>query len=89
MRDQERRPVEHNDELAKLRDEIETLAGFLHMLQREYIQLHSDFAATLHAAGGAITVIEADRIPPNRCAIERTDAKDTGTAIFRLVPRPE
>jgi hypothetical protein len=87
MGDQERGPVEHNNELAELRDEVEALAGFLRMLQREYIQLHSDFTATLHTAGGAITVAEADRMPPNRYAIERTEAIDTGTAIFRLLPR--
>ncbi len=46
----------HEDELTLLREEIETLADFLHLLQREYAQLQADFAAVLRALGEQVEV---------------------------------
>ena len=52
----EERRVPDQNELDVLREESESLAEFLYLLQREHRQLEADFAAILHAAGGHIQV---------------------------------
>jgi len=75
----------HEDELTLLREEVETLAEFLHLLQREYAHLQADFAAILRALGEQIevpsTAIEA---PSHSQHIERTEDPVTGAVTFRL-----
>ena len=73
-----------DDEVTALREEVESLADFLRMLQREHTQLHHDFTAILRAAGGTITVTNADFTNPLTPAIERTEDPQTGTVTFRL-----
>ncbi|MDQ2783565.1 MAG: hypothetical protein M3Y58_01015 [Chloroflexota bacterium] len=75
----------HEDELTLLREETETLAEFLHILQREYAHLQADFAAVLEAIGGQIAVPStALRAPSPSQRIERTEDPATGTVTFRL-----
>ena len=73
------------NELDLLREESESLAEFLRLLQREHRQLQADFAAILHAAGGHIRVpavdIRTDRAAPR---IERLEDPATGAVTFRL-----
>jgi hypothetical protein len=76
--------VSGEDEVTALREEVESLADFLRLLQREHAQLHRDFAAALRAAGGAITVSGTDSTSPVAPAIERIDDPKTGTTTFRL-----
>ncbi len=74
-----------HDEISALREEVESLADFLRMVQREHAQLRRDFAAALRAAGGAITVSETDFSgDPTADAIERITDPRTGTTTFRL-----
>jgi hypothetical protein len=85
----EERRVPHQNELEMLREESESLAEFLHMLQREHRQLQADFAAVLHAAGGHIRVSAGDvRTAPDTPHIERLEDPITGTVTFRLEPTP-
>ena len=75
----------HEDELTLLREEIETLAEFLHLLQREYAQLQADFAAILRAFGEQIEVPSpALRAPSRAQHVERTEDPATGAVTFRL-----
>ena len=75
----------HEDELTLLREEIETLADFLHLLQREYAQLQADFAAVLRVLGDQIEVPStALQTSPRTPHIERTEDPATGTVTFRL-----
>jgi hypothetical protein len=76
--------VSGDDELAALREEVESLAAFLHMLQREYTQLHHDFAAAIRAAGGTITLAKPGIPESATAAIERVDDPTTGAATFRV-----
>lgn len=73
-----------DDEVTALREEVESLADFLQILQREHTQLHHDFAAILRTAGGTITVTHADFTHPPTPAIERTEDPQTGAVTFRL-----
>ncbi len=66
-----------------LREEVETLAAFLHLVQREYAQLQRDFAAVLRASGGSVTATAADFAVPMASAITHTDNAD-GTTTFRV-----
>ena len=80
----------HEDELALLREEAETLAEFLHMLRREFVQLEADLASVLAAIGNQIEVPSAARqAPPLSRRIERTVDSATGTITFRLTPRAQ
>ncbi len=73
------------DQLIALREEIETLAAFLHMLQREYAQLQADFAAVLHAIGGQIEIPPtALQAPSPSHRLERMEDPITGAVTFRL-----
>jgi hypothetical protein len=76
--------VARDDELTALREEVESLAAFLRLLVREHTQLHRDFAAALRAAGGTMTIHDADCTNPITSAIERTEDPNTGTVTFRL-----
>ena len=77
----------HQDELDMLREESESLALFLHMLQREYRQLQADFAAVLRTAGGNIRVPATEiHAAPTAPHIERLEDPDTGAVTFRLSP---
>jgi predicted nucleic acid-binding Zn-ribbon protein len=81
----EERRVPHQDELDLLREESESLAEFLLLLQREHRQLQADFVAILHAAGGEIRVPAADtRTAPDGPRIERVEDLDSGAVTFRL-----
>ena len=88
MKKAEERRVPHEDELALLREEAETLAEFLHMLQREFTQLEADLASVLAAIGDQIEVPQTARqaLPLSR-RIERTVDPATGAITFRLTPR--
>jgi hypothetical protein len=79
--------VSYQDEHDVLREENESLAEFLLLLQREHRQLKADFAAVLHAAGGHVRVA-AMNISPDLAArrIERLEDPDTGAVTFRLQP---
>lgn len=73
------------DEREMLREESESLAAFLRMLQREYCHLQADFAAILHAAGGQIRVSAVDRRAAHATPrIERVEDPATGAVMFRL-----
>jgi predicted nucleic acid-binding Zn-ribbon protein len=86
----EERRVPHEDELALLREEAETLAEFLHLLQREFAQLEADLASILAAIGDHIDVPYAThQAPPLSRRIERTVDPATGTITFRLTPRAQ
>ncbi len=75
----------HEDELTLLREEIETLADFLHMLQREYAQLQADFAAVLRALGEQVEVSSTMlQVPSLSQRIERIEDPATGAVTFRL-----
>ncbi|MDQ6833473.1 MAG: hypothetical protein M3008_08745 [Chloroflexota bacterium] len=75
----------HEDELMLLREEIETLADFLHMLQREYAHLQANFATVLRALGEQVEVPStALQVPSRSQRIERTEDPATGTITFRL-----
>jgi len=77
--------VPHEDELTLLREEIETLADFLHMLQREYAQLQADFAAVLRALGEQVEVSSTMlQVPSLSQRIERIEDPATGAVTFRL-----
>ncbi|MGI8855850.1 MAG: hypothetical protein ACR2JW_08875 [Thermomicrobiales bacterium] len=79
----------HQDELDLLREECESLAEFLRLLQREHRQLQADFAAILHAVGGSIRVPAADmHAVPDAPRIERLEDSATGAVMFRLEPTP-
>jgi hypothetical protein len=81
----EERGVPHEDELILLREEIETLAAFLHLLQREFAQLEADFASVLAAIGGQIEVPQTARqATPLTRRIERTEDPETSAITFRL-----
>lgn len=81
----EERHVPDEDELTMLREEAETLADFLHMLQREYAQLQADFAAVLKMHGKPIEIpATALQPPPRPQRIERTEDPTTGAITFRL-----
>jgi hypothetical protein len=85
----EERRVPHQDELDLLREESESLAAFLRLLQREHRQLHADFAAVLRAAGGSIRVPVAEiSTSPDAPRIERVEDPATGAVTFRLKPAP-
>ncbi|HEY7907269.1 MAG TPA: hypothetical protein VIC60_00285 [Thermomicrobiales bacterium] len=76
-------PDQH--ELDLLREESESLAEFLRLLQREHRQLHADFAAVLRAAGGSVRVPAVDiRTARNIPPIERVEDPATGAVTFRL-----
>ena len=86
----EERRVPHEDELSVLREEAETLADFLHMLQREFAQLEADFASILEAIGDQIAVPATVRqTPPLSRRIERIVDPATGAVTFRLTPRAQ
>lgn len=73
------------DERDILQEECESLAEFLHMLEREYHQLQADFASVLQAAGGQIRVpATAVRTAPAASRIERLEDPATGAVTFRL-----
>ncbi len=75
----------HEDELTLLREEIETLADFLHILQREYAQLQADFAAVLRALGEQVEVSSTMLQAPSLSQrIERIEDPATGAMTFRL-----
>ena len=75
----------HEDELTLLREEIETLADFLHLLQREYAQLQADFAAVLRALGEQVEVSSTMlQVPSLSQRIERIEDPATGAVTFRL-----
>ncbi len=75
----------HEDELTLLREEIETLADFLHLLQREYAQLQADFAAVLRALGEQVEVSSPMLQAPSLSQrIERIEDPVTGAVTFRL-----
>ena len=75
----------HEDELTLLREEIETLADFLHILQREYAQLQADFAAVLRALGEQVEVSSTMlQVPSLSQRIERIEDPATGAVTFRL-----
>ncbi len=77
--------MSHKDELTLLREETETLAEFLHLLQHEYAQLQADFAAVLRTLGGQIDVPStALQAPSLSQRIERTEDPATGAVTFRL-----
>jgi len=77
--------VPHEDELTLLREEIETLADFLHILQREYAQLQADFAAVLRALGEQVEVSSTMLQAPSLSQrIERIEDPATGAMTFRL-----
>ncbi|MHB8646091.1 MAG: hypothetical protein ACYDAR_09925 [Thermomicrobiales bacterium] len=77
----------HEDELAMLREETETLARFLSTLQREYARLEADFAALLQTVGEPITVPPAAFPTPSYARhIERIADPATGAITFRLTP---
>jgi len=77
--------VPHEDELTLLREETETLAEFLHLLQHEYVQLQADFAAVLRTLGEQVEVsFAALQAPSLSQRIERTEDPATGTVTFRL-----
>jgi hypothetical protein len=85
----EERRVPDQDERDMLHEESESLAEFLRLLQREHRQLQADFAAVLHAAGGAVHVSAADiRTAPAAPRIERREDPATGAVTFRLEPTP-
>ncbi len=79
----------HDDELTMLREEAETLAAFVHMLQREYTQLEADFVAVLLALGDRI---EVPAIAPQSSRlsqhIERLENPATGAVTFQLKRDP-
>ncbi|MCA1668841.1 MAG: hypothetical protein LC793_15895 [Thermomicrobia bacterium] len=73
------------EELIPLREEIETLAAFLHALQREHAQLQADFAAVLHAIGDQIELSPtALQISSRAQRLQRTEDAGTGAVTFRL-----
>ncbi len=75
----------HEDERILLREEVETLAAFLRLLQREFAQLEADFASVLAALGGQIEVPQTARqATPLARRIERTEDPETGAITFRL-----
>ncbi len=75
----------HEDELTLLREEIETLADFLHLLQREYAQLQADFAAVLRALGEQVEVSSTMLQAPSLSQrIERIEDPVTCAVTFRL-----
>ncbi|MDQ2786160.1 MAG: type 4a pilus biogenesis protein PilO [Chloroflexota bacterium] len=75
----------HEDELTLLREETETLAAFLHLLQREYAHLQADFTAVLRALGEQIEVPSTTlQAPSHTQHIERTEDPVTGAITFRL-----
>ncbi len=77
----------YEDDLTLLREEIETLAEFLHLLQREYARLQADFAAILRASGAQIEVPSTALQAPSRSQrVERTEDPETGAITFRLTP---
>jgi len=77
--------VPHEDELTLLREEIETLAEFLHLLQHEYVQLQADFAAVLRTLGEQVEVSSTMLQAPSLSQrIERTEDPVTGAVTFRL-----
>jgi hypothetical protein len=85
----EERRVPDQHELDLLREESESLAEFLRLLQREHRQLQADFAAVLHAAGGSVRVPAVDiRTAPAAPRIERREDPATGAVTFRLEPTP-
>jgi predicted nucleic acid-binding Zn-ribbon protein len=84
----EERRMPDEDELTALREEIETLAAFLHALQREHARLKADLAAVLHTVGGQIEVPSIAIQPSSRAQqIERTVNPVTRVVTFRLVPK--
>ncbi len=75
-----------DDQLTLLREEAETLAAFLCLLQREYAQLQTDFAAVLTAIGKQIEVPAPLRQPPHHSPrIERAEDPTTGAITFHLI----
>ena len=75
----------HEDELALLREEAETLAEFLHLLQHEFAQLEADLTSILAAIGDQIEVPQTARqATPLARRIERTVDPETGAVTFRL-----
>ncbi len=81
----EERRVPDDDQITLLREEAEALADFLCMLQREYAQLQTDFAAVLKMHGKPIEIpATALQQPPRPPRIERTEDPTTGAITFRL-----
>ncbi len=81
----EERLVPDEDQLTLLREESETLAAFLRMLQHEYTQVQADFAAVLQAIGEQIEVpATALQSPSSSRRIERIENPTTGAVTFRL-----
>ncbi len=77
------------NELDLLREESESLAGFLRLLQHEHHQLQADFVAVLRAVGGQIRVRAAEMpVVPDASRIERVEDPASGAVTFRLVPGP-
>ncbi len=75
-----------DDQMTLLCEEAETLAAFLHLLQREYTQLQADFAAVLTAIGKQVEIPATALQAPSRSQrIERTEDPATGAVTFRLV----
>ncbi len=72
-----------DDQMTLLREEAETLAAFLHLLQREYTQLQADFASVLTAIGKQVEVPTTAHLPHQH--IERAEDPTTGAVTFRLV----
>jgi hypothetical protein len=82
----EERSVPTEDDLSMLREEAETLAEFLRLLQREYAQLQADLASVLAVIGNHIEVPPSARqADPLSRHIERTEDPATGTITFRLM----
>ena len=83
----EERYVPDGDELTMLRQEVETLAAFLHLLQREHAQLKADFADGVEDGGEPVEVPPTARQSLLRSRhIERIENPATGAIIFRRAP---
>lgn len=75
------------NETSALREEVEALAAFLHLLQQEYTQLQGDFVAVLRACGGSVTATAADFTAPPASAVTRIYEGADGTTTFSLARR--